>query len=186
MTLRQRRTAGSFERLVLLSVERLQADAFGMLIRREIADRTGRAISVGAVYVTLMRMEAKGWVRSVARPKATAAWSRARRFYLVEAPGRRAVRLALRDSDMLRQGLPGLGAPQRPPANVVLRMKPRRGYAGPWPEEPSVVRRARTPRDPRPRGRRMSPPPAEVRFGPWAPWVRWWLLGLMDKGPASW
>ena len=36
-----RRCAGSFERLVLLSIERLQARAYGMMIRREIGYRTG-------------------------------------------------------------------------------------------------------------------------------------------------
>jgi PadR family transcriptional regulator PadR len=35
-----------------------------MTVRREIEERTGRNISIGAVYTTLERLEAKGYVSS--------------------------------------------------------------------------------------------------------------------------
>lgn len=55
---------GAFEEQVLLAVVRLGEDAYGMTVRREIEDRTGRQVSIGAVYATLDRMEAKGWVEA--------------------------------------------------------------------------------------------------------------------------
>src|SRR5215207_3806723 len=47
---------GEFEQVVLLAVARLGADAYGMRIRAEIAERAGRASTIGAVYATLERL----------------------------------------------------------------------------------------------------------------------------------
>ena len=55
---------GTFEQIVLLAVMRLGTDAYGTTIRDEIERRTGRAISFGAVYATLQRLEDKGLAAS--------------------------------------------------------------------------------------------------------------------------
>src|ERR1700755_3232443 len=55
---------GTFEEQVMLAVLRTGADAYGMTVRREIEDVTGRDIAVGAVYATLDRLEAKKLVSS--------------------------------------------------------------------------------------------------------------------------
>jgi PadR family transcriptional regulator PadR len=55
---------GTFEEQVMLAVLRTKTDAYGMVIRREIEDVTGREIAVGAVYATLDRLEAKGLIAS--------------------------------------------------------------------------------------------------------------------------
>ena len=55
---------GAFEEQVMLAVLRTKGDAYGMVIRREIEDVTGREIAVGAVYATLDRLEAKRLVAS--------------------------------------------------------------------------------------------------------------------------
>ena len=55
---------GSFEEQVLLAVVRTRGEAFGMQVRREIEDVTGREVAIGAVYATLDRLEAKQLVRS--------------------------------------------------------------------------------------------------------------------------
>ena len=55
---------GAFEEMVLLAVVRGRGDAYGMTVRREIEARTGRAVTIGAVYATLDRLEAKGLVES--------------------------------------------------------------------------------------------------------------------------
>jgi PadR family transcriptional regulator PadR len=51
---------GEFEYLVLLAVLRLNDDAYGMRVRREIAERTQRDVTIGAVYATLERLSSKG------------------------------------------------------------------------------------------------------------------------------
>lgn len=58
---------GSFEEQVLLAVVRSSDEAYGMVVRRELEQVTARDVTIGAVYVTLDRLEAKGLVRSARR-----------------------------------------------------------------------------------------------------------------------
>jgi PadR family transcriptional regulator PadR len=55
---------GEFEQIVLLAVIRAGDDAYGVPIRLDIERRTGRRVTVGALYSTLDRLEAKGYVHS--------------------------------------------------------------------------------------------------------------------------
>ena len=55
---------GEFEQIVLLATARLDNEAYGMKIRREIEARTGRHVAIGAVYATLDRLAAKRLVAS--------------------------------------------------------------------------------------------------------------------------
>ena len=48
----------------MLAVLRRAEDAYGMDVRRELEKATGRDVTIGAVYVTLDRLEAKGLVAS--------------------------------------------------------------------------------------------------------------------------
>jgi PadR family transcriptional regulator PadR len=48
-----------FELYVMLAIARLGDRAFGGAVRREIEDRTGRPVAVGALYATLDRLEQK-------------------------------------------------------------------------------------------------------------------------------
>jgi PadR family transcriptional regulator PadR len=55
---------GSFEEQVMLAVARTSGDAYGMNVRRELEAVTGREITIGSVYATLDRLEAKSLVAS--------------------------------------------------------------------------------------------------------------------------
>jgi PadR family transcriptional regulator PadR len=48
-----------FELYVMLAIARLGDRAFGGAVRREIEDRTGRPVAVGALYATLDRLQQK-------------------------------------------------------------------------------------------------------------------------------
>src|SRR6266446_6532265 len=82
---------GAFEHLVLLSLLRLNDRAYGVTVRQEIAARTGRDVSVGAIYTTLERLEVKGYVRSRMGEPTAERGGRAKRFFRVTAKGVRAV-----------------------------------------------------------------------------------------------
>jgi PadR family transcriptional regulator PadR len=56
---------GSFEEQVMLAIVRTADEAYGMTVRRELERVTGREVTIGAVYATLDRLEAKRLVRSV-------------------------------------------------------------------------------------------------------------------------
>ena len=55
---------GEFEYLTLTAAARLGEDAYGAGIRQEIAEATGRRCSIGALYTTLDRLEAKGLIET--------------------------------------------------------------------------------------------------------------------------
>ena len=95
---------GEFELLVLLAVVRLNDDAYGMEVRREIEARAGRDASIGAVYATLDRLETKGLVRSreIAPDKDQ---GRTRRLYLITADGGRALARTREAIDGMWQGV---------------------------------------------------------------------------------
>lgn len=92
---------GSLEELVLLALARAGEDAYGMVVRQELAEATGRDVSIGAVYSTLDRMEQKGWVTSHEPPPDSDRRSRARRYFKLSAEGVR----QLRDARELRRSL---------------------------------------------------------------------------------
>jgi PadR family transcriptional regulator PadR len=78
---------GTFEEQVLLAVVHADADAYGMTVRRQIEERTGRSVAIGAVYATLDRLETKGLVSSwLAEPDETRR-GRPRRFFKLEPEG---------------------------------------------------------------------------------------------------
>ena len=55
---------GEFEYLMLTAVARLGDGAYGVAIRQEIEDATGRPCSLGALYTTIDRLEQKGLVKT--------------------------------------------------------------------------------------------------------------------------
>lgn len=76
---------------MLLALVRLKANAYGMTVRREIEARTGRSLSIGAVYATLERLEAKGYVSSSIGAPTPERGGRAKRLFRMEADGERAL-----------------------------------------------------------------------------------------------
>jgi DNA-binding PadR family transcriptional regulator len=82
---------GEFEQIVLLAVVRLGDDAYGVPIRREIEKRGGRNVTVGALYSTLDRLEAKGYVSSWFADPTAERGGRSRRYFRVEPAGAEAL-----------------------------------------------------------------------------------------------
>lgn len=101
----QRDYLGGFEQVVLLAVLRLRDNAYGMTVRREIVERTGRDVAIGAVYATLDRLEAKGFTRSKAGEATADRGGRAKRFFTVTAQGQRALNEAREQLDALWDGV---------------------------------------------------------------------------------
>jgi DNA-binding PadR family transcriptional regulator len=82
---------GEFEQVVLLAVAQLSGDGYGLTIRREIEERTGRQVSVGAIYATLLRLEEKGYVGSRQGESTARRGGRAKRHYRLTRAGERAL-----------------------------------------------------------------------------------------------
>lgn len=82
---------GEFELYVMLALERLGDQAYGIRIRQEITGRTGREIVFGAVYATLSRLEAKGLVRHQLSEPQPVPGGRARKYFQLTPTGMRAL-----------------------------------------------------------------------------------------------
>lgn len=55
---------GEFEELILLATLHLADGAYGAAIVRELEARTDRTVARTSIYVTLDRLEEKGWIES--------------------------------------------------------------------------------------------------------------------------
>lgn len=96
---------GEFEQLVLLAVLRLGPDAYGVSIRRAIEDGTGRNVSAGAIYTTLMRLDGRGLVTSRVGETAPERTGQRRKYYEVQPDGAAALYRAYSDVRNMAKGL---------------------------------------------------------------------------------
>jgi DNA-binding PadR family transcriptional regulator len=98
-------TLGEFEHLILLAVLRLRDDAYGMRVRREIAERTGRDVTIGAVYATLERLEAKGLVLAATGEATPERGGRPKRSFEVTGAGMEAIHRTRQEVRSMSEGL---------------------------------------------------------------------------------
>ena len=83
---------GEFELVVLLTLLHMGDEAYGMTLRVEIEERTGRSVSISAIYTTLRRLEEKGYVSSELGAPSPARGGRAKKHFRLEAAGLEALR----------------------------------------------------------------------------------------------
>ena len=99
---------GSLEHIVLLAVMRLGSDAYGMTVRREIESATGRDVSIGAIYATLARLQAKGLIKSYTGEPTAERGGRAKRHFRMTADGKAALRTTREIIMKMSAGIKGL------------------------------------------------------------------------------
>jgi PadR family transcriptional regulator, regulatory protein PadR len=69
--MRKREYLGQLELMVLLAVLRPARDAYGVIISRDIAEKSGREVALASVYAALERLERKGLlISSLGEPTA--------------------------------------------------------------------------------------------------------------------
>ena len=90
-------TPGEFELLTLLAIGRLGGNAYGMTVRDVLETRTSRTVTLGAIYKTLGRLEAKGLVDVTVAPPTGERGGRRKKLYRLNAEGLAAVRGSLSD-----------------------------------------------------------------------------------------
>ena len=96
---------GDFEQLVLLGVLQSGPDSYGVPIWRELEVRTGRQVSLGAVYKTLDRLEAKGLLKSAFGQPSAERGGRSKRLYRVTPAGLRLLNSTLAALTRMTAGL---------------------------------------------------------------------------------
>ena len=91
--------------VVLLAVLQAGEAAYGVTIKKQIEVRTRRDLSRGSIYITLERLERKGYVRSWMGEPTAVRGGRAKRFFRVSPIGVQALRQSLDDLSQMREGL---------------------------------------------------------------------------------
>lgn len=97
---------GEFEMVVMLTLLHLGDEAYGMTIRLEIEERTGRSVSIGAVYTTLRRLQRKGYVSSQLGEPSPSRGGRAKKYFSLETEGLAALERSREMFDRLWKDLP--------------------------------------------------------------------------------
>ena len=96
---------GELEQLVLLALLRLGDEGYGIAVQREIESKAGRAVTFGAIYSTLVRLEEKGFVGSRVGAPSPVRGGRRKKLYDVQPAGRDALGEALGALRALSHGL---------------------------------------------------------------------------------
>lgn len=104
-----RESLGEFEQLVLLAILHLadagEDDVYGVRIVDEIEERTGRSASRAAVYISLRRLEQKGFVKTWMGEPVAARGGKSRRCVKVTRTGIQALHESRRALDQMWRGL---------------------------------------------------------------------------------
>ena len=101
-----RQLLGEVEQLVLMAIVRIGEGAYAVPIRDELEQHAGVSLSRGTIYVTLDRLERKGYLTSWFDDPTPEPGGKARRCFRIERAGLQALRAAQRMHDRLRAGTP--------------------------------------------------------------------------------
>lgn len=99
---------GEFEEVVLLTVGILHGNAYGVSIKDEIEQRLNREVTVGALQITLRRLESKGFLKSKQGNSSESRRGRPKLFFEITAYGKKALEYSKESRDELWKALPKL------------------------------------------------------------------------------
>jgi len=94
--------------VVLLTVGVLHGNAYGVTIKDEIEQRLDREVTLGALQVTLRRLESKGFLKSKLGESAEGRRGRPKLFFEITAYGKKALEYTKTSRDELWSALPKL------------------------------------------------------------------------------
>ncbi|HET8865406.1 MAG TPA: helix-turn-helix transcriptional regulator [Gracilimonas sp.] len=97
------------EEFILLSVWKLQEEAYGLEIRQYLSDLTGQELSVGAVYVPLKRLKKRGYLESWDSEPTEERGGRSKRFYKLTQKGIGALQQVKTVQENAWSNLPDIG-----------------------------------------------------------------------------
>jgi len=97
---------GEFEEIVLLTIAILYKSAYGVAIKEEIEARIGRDVSMGALHAALVRLETKGFIKSVLGEGTDDRAGRPRRYFQMVALGKKALEHSRKTRDELWNAIP--------------------------------------------------------------------------------
>ena len=83
------------EELVLLTIWKMQNDAYGVALRRKIKEDTDKDIPFGTLYFLLDQLRAKEYVRKITGEPTPIRGGRSKSYYKITPEGKEALKAAL-------------------------------------------------------------------------------------------
>ena len=96
---------GEFEQILLLALLQMGGRGHGVPIRLEIAGRTGRDVSAGAVYTAMERLQRRGLISSVLGDSSARRGGKRPRVYQIEPAGLEEIHRSVRTLGRMTEGL---------------------------------------------------------------------------------
>lgn len=100
-----RDSLGELEQLAMLAVARLGDEAYGATICRELGQTAARQVAISTVYVTLVRLENKGFVVSRRAAPTPVRGGKSKRFFRLTPEGMNALRECRAALDRMWEGI---------------------------------------------------------------------------------
>jgi PadR family transcriptional regulator PadR len=95
-----------FEEQILLSVWRLQREAYGISIYNHIRAVTKKDMAIGGIYFPLERLVKRGYLKAVQGDPTPVRGGQSKRYYRLTKHGLDALKEARREEDVFWAGLP--------------------------------------------------------------------------------
>jgi PadR family transcriptional regulator PadR len=99
-------TLGEFEEVVILTIAILHNEAYGVSVKREIESRLSRGVSMGALHTALVRLEDKGYIKSLNGEQTEDRMGRPKKYFQLTALGKRAMAHSKETRDQLWKAIP--------------------------------------------------------------------------------
>jgi PadR family transcriptional regulator PadR len=98
-----RDSLGQFEQLVLTAIHELGDDAFGLQVYKKICELSGKIQNLGSMYVTLDRLERKGFITTKQQSGTPERGGKPKRFSHLTKEGRQALLESLQMAQRLTE-----------------------------------------------------------------------------------
>lgn len=98
---------GEFQELVLLTIGTLYPEAYGVGIKDEIKETTGRKVTLSTVHAALNRLEKKGLITSVFGEATKIRGGKRKRYFTITAHGIKTLQETRAQRDQLWNAIPG-------------------------------------------------------------------------------
>ena len=96
---------GEFEHIVLLTIMRLNNDAYGVTVRQQVKQLIDRDVSIGALYATIDRLEKKHLITTRSSQPTPERGGRAKRYLTITPQGLDTLKATKKSLDILWHGL---------------------------------------------------------------------------------
>jgi PadR family transcriptional regulator PadR len=100
------------EEFLLLAVWRLKENAYGVSIRNQIKEATGKTWAYGALFVMLRRLEKKGYLTSHFADPSPQRGGKSKRIFRLSLQGVKALKEARKAQESVWSGIEELTLPQ--------------------------------------------------------------------------